>query len=67
VLNWPLYAGRREDAVLAREQAEFKRLQAEAGLLALDLRQALLETWQEIEQLQKSARPAAERLQVWRD
>jgi outer membrane protein TolC len=67
VLNWPLYAGRREDAALAREQAEFKRLQAEADQLALDLRQALLETWQEIEQLQRSARPAAEKLEVWRN
>lgn len=67
VLTWPLYAGRRVDAQIAKEQAQFQRLQAEAEKLALDLEQSLLETWLEIGDLQRSASTAAKKLSDYRD
>ncbi len=59
-LVWPLYQGRRVDARLAREQARFHLLQAQHERLQLDLRQALYETWQDIQQLRETERRAAE-------
>jgi outer membrane protein TolC len=67
VLTWPLYAGRRVDAQMAREQAQFQRLQAENEKLALDLEQALLENWLEIGELQRTARTAAKKHSDYRD
>lgn len=67
VLSWPLYQGDRVDARLAREQARFHRLQAQAEQLKMDLSQALLETTLEIEQLRGVARPAAAKQARYRD
>lgn len=58
-LVWPLYQGRRIDARLAREQAQFHLLQAQHERLQLDLRQALYETWQDIQHLRDTERRAA--------
>lgn len=67
VLNWPLYQGARLDARLAREQAQFQKLQALADRLAMELDQTLLELWTEIEQLQKTSRRAAQKNAEYRD
>jgi outer membrane protein TolC len=67
VLTWPLYQGRRISAQLAREQAQFHKLQAEADKLRLDLAQALLEVWLEIGQLQRTVREAAKKQVDFRD
>lgn len=67
VLTWPLYQGRRISAQVAREQAQFHRLQAEAEKLAMDLTQALLETWLEIGELQHTVREAAKKQTAYRD
>lgn len=67
VLTWPLYAGRRVDAQMAKEQAQFQRLQAEAEKLALELEQALLENWLEIGELQRTIRTAAKKHSDYRD
>jgi outer membrane protein TolC len=67
VLTWPLYTGRRVDARMAVEQAQFQRLQAETEKLALDLEQALLENWLEIGELQRTARTAAKKHSDYRD
>ena len=67
VLNWPLYQGRRTDARIAREQAQFHKLQAGYGKLKMLLSQALLENWLEIEQLQKTVRGAAKKQTEYRD
>ncbi|HUW49524.1 MAG TPA: TolC family protein [Sulfuricella sp.] len=67
VLTWPLYQGRRVSAPLAREQAQFHRLQAEADKLKMDLSDALLDTWSEIDQLQHSVRAAARKQVEYRD
>ncbi|MDD5241373.1 MAG: TolC family protein [Sulfuricella sp.] len=67
VLTWPLYQGRRVSAPLAREQAQFHRLQAEADKLKMDLSDALLEAWSEIDQLQHSVRTAAKKQVEYRD
>ena len=47
-LIWPLSQGRRWDGEMAREQARLQQLQAEADLLALNLRQSLFDLGQEI-------------------
>lgn len=67
VLTWPLYQGRRVSAPLAREQAQFHRLQAEADKLKMDLSDALLEAWSDIDQLQRSVRSAARKQVEYRD
>lgn len=67
VLTWPLYQGRRVSAQLAREQAQFHRLQAEADKLRMELTEAVLEVWSEIDQLQRSVRAAARKQVEYRD
>lgn len=67
VLTWPLYQGRRISAQIAREQAQFHRLQAETEKLSMDLTQALLETWLEIGELQRTVREAAKKQVAYRD
>lgn len=67
VLNWPLYQGHRVDARVAREQALFHKLQAGYAKLKMELSQALLENWLEIEQLQKTVRGAAKKQTEYRD
>lgn len=59
VMTWPIYQGRRLDARIGREVAQFDRLQAVTQNLKMSLLQTLLQTTQEIEQLRNSARPAA--------
>jgi outer membrane protein TolC len=51
VLDIPLYSGRRVDASVARQQAELYDTQARIRQHELDLRQAVLETWLEIQRL----------------
>jgi outer membrane protein TolC len=63
VLTWPLYQGDRNNAQLAREQAQFHRLQAETEKLKRNLSQTVLRLLLEADQLQKAARNAA-RIQV---
>jgi len=67
VLTWPMYQGRRVSAQLAREQARFHKLQAEADKLGMDLSEALLEVWAEVDQLQRSVRVAARKQVEYRD
>ncbi|MDD5330025.1 MAG: TolC family protein [Sulfuricella sp.] len=67
VLTWPLYQGRRVSAQLAREQAQFQKLQAEADQLAMVLSEALLEVWAEIDQVRRSVRAAAAKQVEYRD
>ncbi len=59
VLSWPLYQGNRNASQLAREQAQFHKLQAEAERLKRNVSQSVLRLLMEAEQLQKSARNAA--------
>lgn len=67
ILSWPLYQGGRVDARIAREQAQFQKLQAGADKLHMQIAQSLLETLLEIQQLQGSSRPAAEEQIKYRD
>lgn len=67
VLTWPVYQGRRVSAQLAREQARFHRLQAEADKIGMDLAEALLEVWAEADQLQRGVRAAARKQVEYRD
>ncbi len=67
VLSWPLYTGKRVDAQMAREQAQFQRLQAESGKLELELEQAVLDAWLEIGELQRTVRPAARKNSDYRE
>ncbi|BAN34672.1 hypothetical protein SCD_n00831 [Sulfuricella denitrificans skB26] len=67
VLTWPVYQGRRVSAQLAREQAQFHKLQADADKLRMDLAEALLEVWAEVDQLQRSVRAAARKQVDYRD
>lgn len=67
VLSWPLYQGGRVSAQLAREQAQFHKLQAEAEKLRRDLQQSLLSVWMEAEQLQKTTRNAVKIQADYRD
>jgi len=66
-LVWPLSQGRRTDGEMAREQARLQQLQAEADLLALNLRQALYDTWQEIQLLRDVERKTTQAQAVQRD
>lgn len=59
VLTWPLYQGRTVSAALAREQAQFQKLQADSERLKRDLTQALLAAWLDADQLRRIARRAA--------
>lgn len=56
---WPLWQGQRVDSRVAREQAQSQLLQQQHDRLALELRQALFETREEIAHLRESERPAA--------
>jgi outer membrane protein TolC len=67
ILSWPLYQGNRSDSRVAREMAQFNKLQANTGKLKMDLTQALLETCLEITQLQSTARGAAQKNTEYRD
>ncbi|MHB1232859.1 MAG: TolC family protein [Burkholderiales bacterium] len=67
VLSWPLYQGSRVSSQLAKEQAQFYKLQAEAEKHKRSLSQAVLDTWMEAEQLQKTARNAAKIQADYRD
>jgi len=66
-LSWPILSGRRDEAGAARERARLAALRAEHDALRLELRQALLEAWEEIHQLRGSERPAAVAQTAFRD
>lgn len=51
ILDIPLITGGRNDAEVAKEQADNYRLQAKVQQLEYDLRQQVLEVWQEIQAL----------------
>ena len=59
ILSWPLYQGNRADSRVAREYAQFNKIQAGSDKLRMELTQALLETYLDIVQLQGSGRSAA--------
>ena len=63
LLTWPLYQGNRNSALIAREQAQFHKLQAEAERTKRATSQTLLKLLLEAEQLQRAGRNSA-RLQV---
>ncbi|MBT9614179.1 MAG: TolC family protein [Burkholderiales bacterium] len=67
VLSWPLYQGNRVSSQLAREQAQFHKLQAENEKYKRSLMSATLAVWIEVEQLQKTARNAAKVQADYRD
>lgn len=67
LLTIPLWQGRREDARLAREQAQWQKLQAQRARLLMDIQQGVLETALQIEQLQGAARGAVQKLAAYRD
>jgi outer membrane protein TolC len=64
---WPLWQGGRNDARLGREQARFHELQAQHDKLVMDLRQAVLETREEIQYLMESERRGTEVAATYRD
>ncbi len=64
---WPLWQGGRNDARLGREQARFHELQAQHDKLVMDLRQAVLETREEIQYLVESERRGTEVAATYRD
>jgi outer membrane protein TolC len=67
VLSWPLYQGNRVSSQLAREQAQFQKLQAETEKYKRGLMSAVLTAWSEVEQLQKTERNAAKVQAEYRD
>lgn len=67
VLSWPLYQGNRVSSQLAREQAQFQKLQAETEKYKRGLMSAVLAAWSEVEQLQKTERNAAKVQAEYRD
>lgn len=67
ILSWPLYQGERADSRIAREMAQYNRVQAGTEKLKMELTQALLETCLEITQLQGAARGAAQKNTEYRD
>lgn len=64
---WPLWQGGRNDAKLGREQARFHELQAQQDKLVMDLRQAVLETREEIQYLLDSERRSTDLNASYRD
>lgn len=67
ILSWPLYQGNRSDSRIAREMAQFSKLQASTDKLKMELTQTLLETCLEISQLQNMSRSAAQKNIEFRD
>lgn len=67
ILSWPLYQGSRADARVARELAQFNKLQAGFEKLKMELTQAMLETYLEIIQLKNAVRSAARKYVDYRD
>jgi len=67
VVTWPIYQGSRVSSEMAREQAQFQRLQAESEKLKRELTQTLLAAWLDASQLQKTARRAAKVEADYRD
>jgi outer membrane protein TolC len=67
ILSWPLYQGERTDSRIAREMAQFNKLQASTDKLKMELTQALLETCLDITQLQNTSRGAAQKYVDYRD
>ncbi len=67
VLSWPLYQGNRVSAQLAREQAQFQKLQAETEKYRRSLMSSVLAAWIDVEQLQKTERNAAQIQADYRD
>lgn len=66
-LTWPIYQGRQNDAQVAQEQARFHLLQAQYENMRLDLRQAMRDTYENIDYLRNSARQAAAVYSNYRD
>lgn len=64
---WPLWQGGRADARIGREQARFHELQAQHDKRVMDLRQAVLETREEIQFLLDSERRGVARNAAYRD
>jgi len=56
----PLWQGNRQTASVAREQARIAELEAQHSKLQMELRETLLNTWEEIQFLQDSERRNAE-------
>lgn len=67
ILSWPLYQGNRADSRIAREMAQFNKLQASTEKLKMELTQALLETCFDIAEMQSTARSAARKYVEYRD
>ena len=67
ILSWPIYQGNRADSRVARELAQYNKVQAGADKLRMELTQAMLETYLEITQLQSSGRSSAQKLVEHRD
>lgn len=67
VLTWPLYQGRSVSAAMAREQAQFQKLQAETERLKRGLTEALLDAWLDADQLRRVGRRAAKVEADYRD
>lgn len=67
ILSWPLYQGNRPNSRIAREMAQFNKLQASTEKLKMELTQTLLETCLDITQLQNTARSAARKYVDYRD
>jgi hypothetical protein len=62
-----LYQGERSNSRVAKEQAQFYKLQAGSEKLKMELTQALLETYMEVSQLQGVARNSARINSDYRD
>ena len=67
VLSLPLYQGNRVDSRVARERAQFHKLQASVEKLKMDLTQTLLENHMEATRLQSVGRSAAGKQVDFRD
>lgn len=67
ILSWPLYQGNRADSRVAKELAQFNKLQAGLDKLKMELSQSMLETYLDILQLQGVARTAAQKQVDYRD
>lgn len=67
VFTWPLYQGRTVSAAMAREQAQFLKLQAQAEKLKRGLSEALLSAWLDADQLHRVARRAVKVEANYRD